>query len=54
MRIRLKNDVPVGKEHGMVEGREFEVLGEVRGMYMVKGDAGELVHIFKRECEEVE
>lgn len=58
MRIRLLVDLPVSEEHGMTEGREFDVLrqGERdrdRPLWFVMGDAGEEVGVYGREAEVV-
>lgn len=59
MTIKLKHDVPVAKHHGMVAGRELEVLRvsvvslgyeQQNDGYWVQG-RGEEVKIFNRECD---
>jgi len=61
MRIRLKFDVPIAKDHGMVEGRELDVVrtqevasrsGSPR--WFVIGDTGTEVGILPHEAEIIE
>ncbi len=60
MKIRLLCNMPVGLEHGMTAGREFEIhrSAEKRGRgtagVWVVGDAGEEVKVYRREYEIVE
>ena len=56
MKIRLITDVPVGEEHGMTAGREFETIEGPLGMkgIWVMGDADEPVRLHPREYELVE
>ena len=61
MKIRLKQDIPVEKKHGMTEGREFEVPDAERvrvqrrhELLQVPGDAGEKVSLQQHEYEEVQ
>ncbi len=50
MLIRLTRDVVIGKQHGLVEGREFFV-GRISkaGHCTVKGDSGASVQLYRRE-----
>lgn len=52
MKVRIKDYVPVGKEHGITKGRVFNVLerSDSRGIWVV-GDAGEPVKVLPREYE---
>ncbi len=56
-RIKLFEDLPVDKSHGMTAGREFEVcrMGKGRGKprWYVMGDAGEEVGVILHEAEVV-
>lgn len=61
MKIKLKYDIPVGKEHGLTEGRIMEVTmmdnGDgTRGSRFVKvmGDVGEEVVLHSHEFETIE
>ena len=52
MKIRLKQDVPVEKKHGMTNGRVFETV-ESGNMVAVMGAADEKVWLQWHEFEEV-
>ncbi len=55
MKIKLIDDIPVEKRHGMVKGKVLEVESEIPlGSYWVIGDAGEKVKVFRHEFEVVE
>lgn len=58
MKIKLLQDIPVESEHGMTEGRIFEVIergkGRNRPRYWVMGDVGEKVGILSSECEVID
>ena len=54
MKIRLKQDVPVEKKHGLTEGRVFDVLGTEHEIVSVMGDVGEPVWVRVHEYEEVQ
>ncbi len=53
MKIRLKQDVPVEKKHGMTKGRVFETVESGHDMVAVMGDVGEKVSLQWHEYEEV-
>ena len=65
MNIKLVMDIPVGKEHGLTEGRIFKTISEPiketggvkyiedRVAVEVIGDIGEKVKILGHEYEEV-
>jgi len=57
MRIRLTKTLPVYQEHGMKQGRVFEVLSTLGGRfggYWVISMAGQKVLVHRRECEVLE
>ena len=53
MKIKLKIDLPIQKQHGATKGRVFEVL-ENRDKYSFFGDADEVCRAFPREVEIVD
>lgn len=58
MKIRITRIVPIGKEHGIEVGNEYEArfeMEEARGYsgYWIEGATGERVKILPRECEVV-
>ncbi len=54
MKIRLTQDVPVEKKHGMTKGRVFETVEEGHDMATVRGDVGEPILLQWHEYEEVD
>ena len=60
MKIQLLCDVPLGKEHGMTEGRVLEVVRSLEGsgrglpVWFVIGDAAIEVGVLHHEAEVIE
>jgi len=57
MRIKLIQDIPVGKQHGMIKGREFDSLDpkqDLRSAMIVLSDVGEEVILRLHEFEVIE
>ena len=53
MKIKIKLEPGVGKEHGITVDRIFEVFDfdDDRGLVVVEGDADELIHLYPREYD---
>ena len=57
MKIRIVTAPPIGKEHGVIVGREYtcteKTVGKGRGshQYWIIGDTGEDVRLFAYEFE---
>ncbi len=52
MRIRLKADVDIGKQHGLRKGRIFYVGRLItRGRAQIKGDSGASIKLHRHEFD---
>lgn len=53
MKIKLIEDIPVEKKHGMTKGRilEVQMAFSTQNAFRVRGDDGQDVKIWAHECE---